>query len=198
MLSFLNRLLPATLLSIWTGNASLAQTTMDGGFTAHDFVFSLPNGEDLPLAEFRGRPILIVNTASECGFKGQLGDLQTLQADYGDRGLVIVAVPSNDFGGQEPRSEEELTGYCQAQYGATYTITSQAHVKGKEAHPFYKWATEQYGITARPYWNFHKYLIGPDGQLASWFATPTRPISKDVRKAIEDQLKRMHEQGKSN
>jgi len=190
----LTTFLSAAVITLLLGQPTLSDEIPLANKTAHDFEFQLPGGDPLPLAKFKGKPVLVVNTATECGFKGQLGDLQTLQDDYAERGLVILAVPSNDFGGQEPRAGEELKGYCSAKYGATYQLAAKSAVKGENAHPFYKWAVTQFGMTARPYWNFHKYLIGPDGTLVNWFSTPTRPTAKKVRRAIETQLQNMQQQ----
>ena len=155
---------------------------------AHAFSFDMPAGAPLELKKYSGKLILIVNTATECGFRGQLTDLQTLHETYADRGLIVLGVPSNDFGGQEPREDGEIAQFCEANYGARFAMTAKTSVKGKEAHPFYRWATQQLGIAARPYWNFHKYLIGPDGEIVSWFSTPQRPTSRAVIKKIERQL----------
>lgn len=156
--------------------------------TAHDFVFQTPSGSDLPLSEFAGKLVLVVNTATACGYSGQIGDLQTLWQQYADQGLIVLGVPSNDFGGQEPRSNDEIAGYCEARYGARFPMTVKTHVKGPDAHPFYKWASDTLGVAARPYWNFHKYLVGPDGRIVEWFSTPTKPTSRKVTAAIEGHL----------
>ncbi|TYC49515.1 glutathione peroxidase [Rhodobacterales bacterium] len=156
--------------------------------TAHDFSFKMPEGEPLRLSDYAGKLVLLVNTATACGFSGQLGALQTLADSYGDRGLVVIGVPSNDFGGQEPRKDSDIAGYCEAAYGATFPMTAKTHVKGDDAHPFYVWAADALDVTARPLWNFHKYLIGPDGKLVAWFATPTPPMSDDVTSEIERRL----------
>jgi len=153
--------------------------------TAHDFSFEMPHGDPLPLNAFKGKAVLIVNTATECGFSGQLAGLQQLHETYGNRGLVVLGVPSNDFGGQEPRADGEIAKFCEAEYGAAFPLTAKTSVKGKAAHPFYQWAADTLGTAARPYWNFHKYLIGPDGRIVAWFATPTSPTSGKVTGEIE-------------
>ncbi|WP_417668026.1 glutathione peroxidase [Roseibium sp.] len=158
--------------------------------SAHSFTFETPYGDPLPLAEFKGRPILIVNTATECGFKNQLADLQKLHEQFEALGLVILGVPSNDFGGQEPVSNKDMQGFCEARFGTQFPLTAKTSVKGANAHPFYAWATETLGPAARPYWNFHKYLVGPDGNIADWFSTPTRPTAPKVINAVERQLAR--------
>lgn len=157
--------------------------------SAHDFVFKTAEGEQLALKDFAGKLVLVVNTATECGFSGQLGGLQTLAERYKGQGLVVIGVPSNDFGGQEPRADSEIAGYCESTYGASFPITAKTPVKGSLAHPFYKWAAAELDVTARPLWNFHKYLIGPDGRIVAWFATPTPPLSSEVTSEIERRLK---------
>lgn len=156
--------------------------------TAYKFRFELTDGTSLPLSNFRGKTILIVNTATACGFSNQFSGLQDLHERFKDRGLVVLGIPSNDFGGQEPRKNGEIAGYCQAKYGANFLLTAKTSVKGKSAHPFYKWAVAELGILARPYWNFHKYLIGPSGTLEAWFSSPTKPTSDRVISRIESLL----------
>lgn len=171
---------------------SLGSAEADAGNTAnrtaHDFSFEMPHGDPLALKDFRGKAVLIVNTATECGFSGQLSGLQQLHEIYADRGLVVLGVPSNDFGGQEPRQDGEIAKFCAAKYGAAFPLTAKTSVKGKAAHPFYQWAADTLGTAARPYWNFHKYLIGPDGRIVAWFATPTSPTSTKVTREIEQVL----------
>jgi glutathione peroxidase len=157
--------------------------------TAYDFSFTSISGEPLPLAQFKGKPVLVVNTASECGFTPQYEELQTLHERYGPRGLVVLAVPSNDFGGQEPGSDSDIKEFCTVNYGVNFGLASKEHVKGDEAHPFYRWAREQKGALAAPKWNFHKYLIAPDGTLAEWYASTTSPLSDKITDRLEQMLK---------
>ena len=103
----------------------------------------------------------------------------------------MLGVPSNDFGNQEPESEKKIKQFCEINYDIDFPMTSKVQVKGKNAHPFYKWAGQEMGALAKPLWNFHKYLIGPDGRLTEWFATPTLPTSPKVILAIETQLARI-------
>jgi len=159
-----------------------------GDGKASQFSFEMPDGSALPLSQFSGKPVLVVNTATKCGFSKQIAGLQELHERYAARGLVVIAVPSNDFGNQEPLESSEIAGFCEAKYGATYLITAKTQVKGKLAHPFYRWAAETLGTAARPYWNFHKYLIGPDGSIVAWFSTPTKPTSSKIIRAIEAEL----------
>lgn len=156
--------------------------------TAYDFSFTAIEGGALPLSDFKGKAILVVNTASECGYTPQYKDLQALWQRYRDRGLVVLGVPSNDFGGQEPGTEAEIKRFCERQYAVDFPLTAKEHVTGSEAHPFYQWAAEVAGEAASPRWNFHKYLVGPDGELAAWFPTKTSPSAADVTQAIEEAL----------
>jgi glutathione peroxidase len=160
----------------------------DSAGSAHDFSFTSIEGQALPLSDFKGKVVLLVNTASRCGFTAQYADLQAVWERYRDRGLVVLGVPSNDFGGQEPGSEAQIKEFCEVNFDVDFPLTSKVHVVGKAAHPFYRWAATQFGFAAKPRWNFHKYLIGPDGQLAEWFATTTKPTSSKVIEAIEAQL----------
>jgi glutathione peroxidase len=155
---------------------------------AFGFSFTSITGEPMPLAQYAGKAILVVNTASQCGFTQQYADLQSIWNTYRDRGLVVLGVPSNDFGGQEPGSEEDIKTFCEVNFDVDFPLTAKEHVKGSSAHPFYRWAAEQVGALATPKWNFHKYLVAPDGRLAGWFSTVTRPTSQAVTTAIEQHL----------
>ncbi len=159
-----------------------------GGTTAWDFSFVTIDGKPLPLAEFKGKAVLVVNTASKCGFTPQYKGLEELYKKYGDRGLVVLGVPSNDFAGQEPGTSEEIQEFCELNFGVDFPLTRKEKVSGRDAHPFYDWAAKQLGSLAKPKWNFHKYLIAPDGSLADWFSTVTKPDAPKVAKAIEDVL----------
>lgn len=166
--------------------------------SAHAFVFAMPHGAPLALKDLKGKAILIVNTATECGFSGQISGLQRLHETYADRGLVVVGVPSNDFGGQEPLPDSDIAPFCESKYGAKFPLTAKTPVKGADAHPFYRWASDTLGFAARPYWNFHKYLIGPDGRIVAWFSTPTSPMSKTLIAGIEDVLAGLPEDSKTH
>ena len=156
--------------------------------SAHDFSFSAIDGEKLNLSDYRGKVVLVVNTASFCGYTPQYDGLQTLWERYRDKGLVVLGVPSNDFGGQEPNSEGEILGFCQGKYGVSFPLTAKMTVRGADAHPFYRWAGQVLGDEARPKWNFHKYLVSADGRLVGWFSTPTKPLSPQVTQAIDAEI----------
>lgn len=156
--------------------------------TAHDFTFQTLQGQDFPLQSLAGRPFVIVNTASKCGFTPQYKALQELWRTHKDQGLTIIGVPSNDFGAQEPGSHAEIASFCELNYGVDFPMMAKVHVKGAAAHPFFKWAGGQGGFLAKPKWNFFKYLIGRNGQLADWFSSLTSPDSTKFKAAIEKTL----------
>lgn len=160
------------------------------GGTVYEFEFTAIDGTKLPLSDFKGKEILIVNTASLCGFTGQYDGLEKLYEKYKDRGLVVLGVPSNDFGEQEPGSETEIKSFCETKFNISFPLTQKYDVVGDQAHPFYKWALAELGAGARPRWNFHKYLVAPDGRLVDWFSTITGPSSSRVERAIEKNLPR--------
>jgi len=168
-------------LSFLTGPAVAA----DPVNSAHDFTFTAIEGGALPLAQYKGKVVLLVNTASQCGFTPQYEGLQAVWERYRERGLVVLGVPSNDFGGQEPGSEAEIKEFCAVNFSVDFPLTAKEHVVGAEAHPFYRWAAGVLGPMTAPRWNFHKYLIAPDGSLASWFPTRASPTSEEVVRAIE-------------
>ena len=173
------------LAALWVVSPAVAEGPAT---SAHDFSFTAIEGGPLPLSSFEGKAVLVVNTASRCGFTHQYADLQALWERYRDRGLVVLGVPSNDFGGQEPGTETEIKTFCEVNFDVDFPMTAKVHVKGQSAHPFYEWAASAFGPTGTPRWNFHKYLIAPDGRLADWFSTATSPTSEKVARAIEAQL----------
>ena len=172
---------------------AVAQTGMSR-VTAYAFSFPGLAGGDIRLAEFAGRPMLIVNTASLCGYTPQYGGLQELWTEFHGRGLMIVGVPSNDFGGQEPGGATEITATTQ-NHQVTFPIAGKAVVKGPNAHPFYKWAADAIGPKGLPNWNFHKYLIGRDGRLLRSLSTRLAPASEEVTSWIEKALAEHASQG---
>ena len=171
----------AAIAAVTSNRQSLAQTGMSR-ITAYAFSFPGLAGGDIRLSEFAGRPMLIVNTASLCGFTPQYGGLQELWTEFHSRGLTIIGVPSNDFGGQEPGGVAEITATAQNHHVA-FPIAAKAVVKGPNAHPFYKWAAEARPKDV-PRWNFHKYLIGRDGHIADVFPESVEPVNTRVKTAI--------------
>jgi glutathione peroxidase len=167
---------------------ALAQAGMSR-ITAYAFSFPGLAGGDIRLAEFAGRPMLIVNTASLCGFTPQYGGLQELWSEFKGRGLMIIGIPSNDFGGQEPGAAGDIMKTASGEYGVTFPIAAKVVVKGPGQHPFYKWAAAERPLET-PRWNFHKYLIGRDGHIAAVFATDIEPMDARVIDAVVKQLPR--------
>jgi glutathione peroxidase len=155
---------------------------------AHDFSFKSIDGEQLPLSSYRGKAVMIVNTASRCGFTKQYSALQEVWEQYRDRGLVVLGVPSGDFGNQELATEKQIKNFCSVNFNIDFPMTEKTSVSGENAHEFYKWARDSLGGIAKPRWNFHKYLIDPRGNLVDWFSSPTSPTSTKVRRAIESFL----------
>ncbi len=153
--------------------------------TAYAFSFKSLEGKPLRLADFAGKPLLIVNTASKCGFTPQYQGLEALWKAKRDKGLVVLGVPSNDFGKQEPGSADEIKSFCEVRYGVDFPLTEKVKVTGAEAHPLFKWLGEQGGFLAKPHWNFYKYLIGPDGKFVDWFSSITAPGSARLTKAVD-------------
>ncbi len=154
--------------------------------TAYAFSFVGLEGSRIRLADHAGKPILIVNVASQCGFTPQYAGLQELWRRYRERGLLIVGVPSNDFY-QEPGEAVEINATAQGKYGVAFPIAAKATLRGEDAHPFYKWAALQKPFDA-PRWNFHKYLVGRDGQIAAVFPTRVEPLDARVIEAIVKEL----------
>lgn len=147
--------------------------------------FESIDGGTLTLSQWSGQPILVVNTASRCGFTNQFIGLQSLYDDYRDRGLVVVAVPSDDFR-QELSSNEAVKDFCELQYGINMPMTGITHVKGPEAHPFFQSLKREKGF--EPSWNFNKVLIGPDGDLLATYNSAVKPKSLRIRRDIENLL----------
>ncbi len=161
---------------------------MDTPKTAYDFSFKQATGEALPLSLFRGKVLLMVNTASHCGFTRQYQALDKLYKQYQDQGLVVLAIPSNDFGGQEPGTDQEIQAFCQTRFGVGFPVLGKERLKGSQAHPFYCWARVQLGFWAAPKWNFHKYLVDRKGQLVDYFYPTTSPGSSGFQKTLVDYL----------
>jgi glutathione peroxidase len=175
----------ATLAAIATPivtRRAMAEAAMSR-ITAYAFSFPALEKGDIRLADYAGQPLVIVNTASLCGFTPQYAGLQQLWTEFHDRGLMIVGVPSNDFGGQEPGSASDIAETAQHQYGVTFPIAAKTVVKGPNAHPFYKWAADLRPKDV-PRWNFHKYLIGRDGNIAEVFPESVEPTDTRVKTAI--------------
>ena len=151
--------------------------------TAYAFSFPALASGDIRLADYSGRPFLVVNTASLCGYTPQYAGLQEIWTEFAGRGFGIIGIPSNDFGGQEPGEATDIAETAQHQYAVTFPIAAKAVVIGPAAHPFYKWAAEARPKDV-PKWNFHKYLIGRDGYIADVFASAVEPTDTRIKTAI--------------
>ena len=154
---------------------------------AHDITFENIEGGTFDLADYRGKVILLVNTASQCGFTGQYSDLQRLQDTYADRGLVVLAVPSDDFN-QELSSEAKVKEFCELNYNLTLPMTGITKVRGANAHPFYRSVAKEAGFT--PKWNFNKILLSPEGEVVGTYGSPVKPMSRKITGEIEKLLSR--------
>jgi glutathione peroxidase len=157
--------------------------------TAYDFEATTIDGKSAPLAAQRGKVLLIVNTASACGFTPQFAGLEALWKKYADKGLVVVGFPSNQFGHQDPGSNDEISSFCQLNYGVSFPMMAKTDVNGSDAHPLYKWLTaEAPGIlgTKAIKWNFTKFLVGKDGQVLKRYAPTDTPesLSADIEAAL--------------
>jgi len=152
---------------------------------AFEFEFTAIDGAPMPLAQFEGRPVLVVNTASLCGFTGQYAGLQELYRSRQDKGLVVIGVPSNNFGNQEPGSEQEIAEFCEARYQVTFPMTEKVDVVGQGAHPFYRWIADELGEGRAPRWNFYKYLIAPDGAVVGSWPSTTKPTSAAITAEVD-------------
>ena len=160
----------------------------EGSKTLFDFNINSIDGNNLDLSNYEGKIILIVNVASKCGFTKQYDDLQNLYELYREKGLIVIGIPSNQFGGQEPGTENEIKDFCKTNFNITFPMTSKYDVKGNNAHPIYLWAKKSYGKSTIPKWNFHKILFNKKGKIVDTFASFTNPTSKKIIKKIEEIL----------
>ncbi|MES1198792.1 MAG: glutathione peroxidase [Pseudomonadota bacterium] len=158
--------------------------------TAHDFSFAKLNEPgEIKLQDYAGKAILVVNVASACGFTSQYRDLEALYEAKAGKGLVVIGVPSNDFGGQEPGSDEDIRNFCDASYHVTFPMASKAEIVAPgRRHPFYDWVASELGDSALPRWNFHKFLIGRDGELIASLPSKAAPLGPEMLDAIHKAL----------
>ncbi len=156
--------------------------------SAHDYAFDAIAGGPLPLSTFKDKVVLVVNTASKCGLTPQYDGLEKLYSDYKDKGLVVLGVPCNQFMGQEPGTEEEIQTFCSTRFGIDFPMTSKVDVKEGGRHPFYAWAEQELGEPAVPVWNFHKILVGKNGEAIQAFGPRTEPQDPGLVAAIEKAL----------
>ena len=175
------------LILLGAALAGGTRSAFAGETRAGAFTFEKPEGGGLALADLAGKPILVVNTATACGFAGQFVGLQGLWTRFGARGLTVIAVPSPDFGNQEPLDGLAIAEAARRNHGVTFPVVGKTHVKGPAAHPFYRWAAaEKPGAT--PGWNFHKYLVGRDGSLVGAYPHNTEPNDPRIVTAIAGEL----------
>jgi glutathione peroxidase len=165
-------------VGLLTGGAAMAKN-------AHDFSFESIDGGPLPLAQYKGKAVLVVNTASFCGFTPQYEGLESIYKQYRGKGLVVLGVPANNFGGQEPGTNAEIKQFCESKYDVDFPLAAKVSVKGDDAHPFYKWAVEILGENKAPKWNFHKYLIDAKGDLVASFPTRVVPDAPEIKEAVD-------------
>lgn len=156
--------------------------------TVYNFTFRSIDGGELPLTKFKGKALLVVNVASQCGLTPQYSALEALWKANRDKGLVVLGVPANDFGAQEPGTEAQIKTFCETRFSVDFPMTAKEHVIGAQAHPLYKWVAAELGEDAAPKWNFHKYLFGRNGSIAGTFGSRTAPDSADLKAAIDEEL----------
>ena len=168
--------------------AGLALAPAAQAKSAHDFAFTSIEGAPLPMESFAGKTVLLVNTASFCGFTRQYAGLQSLWERYRDRGLVVLGVPSNDFGRQEPGTNSEIKAFCEVNFAIDFPMTEKQVVKGPQAHPLFQWFAAELGTAGTPTWNFHKFLITPEGAVIDAWPSRIAPLSEELLAAVEQAL----------
>lgn len=164
-----------------------SQTASSSQKNLHDFTIESIEGEIINLKDYKNKVVLLVNTASKCGFTPQYSGLQKIYDRYKEDGLVVLGVPSNDFN-QELSNDNEVKQFCEIRFGVNFPMTKIQKIRGENAHPVYKWISENISIIGTPRWNFHKYLIGKDGNIINWFSSMTSPSSEGLKNEIEKAL----------
>ena len=145
------------------------------------------SGETINFSDYKNNVVLLVNTASKCGFTPQYSGLQKIYERYKSDGLIVLGVPTNDFN-QELSKDEDVKQFCEIRFGVEFPMSSIQNIRGNEAHPVYKWIQSNVSVIGQPRWNFHKYLIGKDGNIINWFSSMTSPTSEGLIKQIETAL----------
>ena len=161
--------------------------TISSDKSFHDFSIESISGGEITLADYKNKVVLLVNTASQCGFTPQYAGLQKIYDRYKKDGFVVLGVPSDDFN-QELSSDDDVKKFCEIRYGVNFPLTSIQKIKGESAHPLYKWISGNTSVIGQPRWNFHKYLIGKDGKIVNWFSSMTSPTSEGLLKQVEEAL----------
>jgi len=167
-----------------------ARKATDDMTTAHDFQFDkLGEPGAINLGDYAGKAVLVVNVASACGFTPQYRDLEALYEAKAAKGLVIIGVPCNDFGAQEPGDDKAIREFCDSSYNVSFPMTAKVEIsRPANRHPFYKWVAQELGESALPRWNFHKFLVGPDGRLIGAYPSKTAPLAPELLDAIKGAL----------
>ena len=178
-------LMLSSLSPALAGEGAPAVQGAQAASSAYGFTFPSIDGGDLAFEQFDGRPLLVVNTASKCGYTKQYDGLQAVYDAYKDQGLVVIGIPSQDFAGQEFDDAEETKEFCTVNFGINFPMSTKQHVKGDDAHPFYKWAVEELGADATPQWNFHKILIDRSGQPVKAYRSKVKPQDAELISQIE-------------
>ena len=162
----------------------LIAATPAGPGSAYQFAMKTIDGKPMPFSQYKGKVLLVVNTASFCGYTPQYEGLQKLQDSYKAKGFTVIGVPSGDFGGQEYEKAGEIQDFCESKFGIKFPMTEKSVVSGATAIPFYRWAAASLGSDKAPQWNFHKYLVGRDGKLIAAFPSKSEPMSAEVTGAV--------------
>ena len=153
----------------------------------HDFKIESITGDTIDLKDYKNKVVLLVNTASKCGFTPQYAGLQKLFDKYKNDGFTILGVPTNDFN-QEFSKDSDVKEFCEIRYGVNFPLTSIQKIRGDQAHPIYKWIASEVSVIGQPRWNFHKFLIGKDGNIINWFSSMTSPSSSGLMTEVEDAI----------
>ena len=168
-------------LTIIIGILMINQVTAN----VYEFKFTSIDGKIIKLSDFKGKPLVIINTASLCGFTNQYSDIERLFKNYANKDLTVIAVPSYDFRTQELSSHKQVKDFCTTNFNVSFLLTEITNIKGKNGHPFFNWVKKEAGFLAFPKWNFYKYLINREGELVSWYASITKPTDRKIIKNIE-------------
>ena len=153
----------------------------------HDFSVESITGKEIKLSKYKNKVVLLVNTASQCGFTPQYSGLQKIYDRYKEDGFIVLGVPSDDFN-QELSTNSDVKKFCEIRYGVNFPMTSIQKIKGNDAHPIYKWIADNVSVIGQPRWNFHKFLIGKDGEIVNWYSSMTSPTSESFVKDVEDAI----------
>ncbi|MGI4880585.1 MAG: glutathione peroxidase [Janthinobacterium lividum] len=173
------------ILSLIVGAFAVTAAAPAGINTAYDVTMTSIDGKPMPFSQYRGKVLLVVNTASFCGFTPQYQALEEAQKTYAAKGFTVIGVPSGDFMGQEYKTNAEIKTFCESKFGINFPLSEKSVVTGKNATPFFAWAAATLGNSEAPKWNFHKYLVGRDGRIVASFGSKVTPDSPEVTAAIE-------------